>query len=749
MVAENIRLADRESQSANGVKEWLIGSATVGRHSTFQFFFDGGYDGLVPVIPASAGIRAAGKCPGLKGRDGWYPVKVTTLATTPQTIAAWTEMGAGVGIRCDKDVIAIDIDTLSGGHAERAHQLAVQLLGPSWPRIGRAPKVLLPYRVKEELAYRQYRFEDGVKHDAPGLIELLAGPTRWFVADNVHPKTGKPYHWPQGVPPKAELTEITRAQLDAYFAAITAEFKAAKGSSGSTVDRSKVNQETLKGDPALIREAMEALPNDASEFRYPEWSRVAAALRGACQDFPDLGRDLFEEWSDKVDPSAFGRDSEPQDPGRIYDSFTPPFGLGAGYLYALAETHSGGKFSRAEAWFDHEAAAAAELSQVPSGEDAANRFRFETMDDLAVAALHDGPIPLIKGFLDQGAMSVLYGESNVGKTFVALDIACHIALGKGWGGLKVTQGAVVYVAAEGGRGVAKRVAALCAKLGHSPNFIVLRLSVDLLHEGADLQPLIAAIKALGRPVSLVVIDTLSRAMAGGDENASTDMGAMVKNLDAIRQATSAHLMVVHHSGKDRAKGARGHSLLRAATDTEIEVSEGKFRATKQRDLDRNVSFAFGLEPITLGVDSDGDPISSCTVRLLPPNDEAAAGSAVDSERQRRVALAALRSLDGKSRAKQNDLMGRLVEELAKVGALGGASSPTVRKTLFEALGASGAEVEDDGLTFRLFFEKDGQHEKAPYVLTALRVPTDGGQESSDIQGDAGKLESSENAELFS
>ena len=30
-------------------------------------------------------------------------------------------------------------------------------------------------------------------------------------------------------------------------------------------------------------------------------------------------------------------------------------------------------------------------------------------------------------------------------------------------------------------------------------------------------------------------------------------------------------MLVHHTGKDTAKGARGHSLLRAATDTEIEV----------------------------------------------------------------------------------------------------------------------------------------------------------------------------------
>ena len=86
-------------------------------------------------------------------------------------------------------------------------------------------------------------------------------------------------------------------------------------------------------------------------------------------------------------------------------------------------------------------------------------------------------------------------------------------------------------------------------------------------------------------------------MAGGDENSSVDMGAMVKHLDAIRAATKAHLMVVHHSGKNKAKGARGHSLLRAATDTEIEVDGGRIAVTKQRDIERNFRSAFGIYSI--------------------------------------------------------------------------------------------------------------------------------------------------------
>ena len=80
---------------------------------------------------------------------------------------------------------------------------------------------------------------------------------------------------------------------------------------------------------------------------------------------------------------------------------------------------------------------------------------------------------------------------------------------------------------------------------------------------------------------------MSRALAGGNENAPDDMGAFVTNIDKIRHALNTHLCIVHHSGKDRARGARGHSLLRAGTDAELEVVKttalsGQVITTKQR-----------------------------------------------------------------------------------------------------------------------------------------------------------------------
>jgi hypothetical protein len=153
-------------------------------------------------------------------------------------------------------------------------------------------------------------------------------------------------------------------------------------------------------------------------------------------------------------------------------------------------------------------------------------------------------------------------------------------------------------------------------------FAVIPAAVDFRDKDA-VRGLILAINEaalrLGGRVRLIVIDTLSRALAGGDENSSTDMGAYVKAVDFIRLETGAHVMSIHHTGKDDAKGARGHSLLRAAIDTEIKVERGEgngtviARVTKQRDLDCAGAFSFRLREVRLGTNRRGKPIKSCVV----------------------------------------------------------------------------------------------------------------------------------------
>ena len=126
-------------------------------------------------------------------------------------------------------------------------------------------------------------------------------------------------------------------------------------------------------------------------------------------------------------------------------------------------------------------------------------------------------------------------------------------------------------------------------------------------------------KSEGCELKLVVIDTLSRAMGGGDENSGRDMMAVVSQIEHIKRETSAHICIVHHTGKDETRGARGHSSLRASVDTEIELSKTlgqsitTVRVTKQRDMQVCPPMPFSLDVIELGRDRRGDPITSCVV----------------------------------------------------------------------------------------------------------------------------------------
>ena len=236
-------------------------------------------------------------------------------------------------------------------------------------------------------------------------------------------------------------------------------------------------------------------------------------------------------------------------------------------------------------------------------------------------------LDFIQGVLVEQSAAVIYGESNAGKTFWATDMALHVAAGKEWNGRRVDGGPVIYCALEGGIGFQNRVSAWRDHHGMEDAtipFASIQASLNLLDPEADTPRLVETLSQVsserGQP-KLVVIDTLSRALAGGNENSPEDMGALVKNMDAIRHAIGCCVLFIHHSGKDAAKGARGHSLLRAAIDTEIEVcvqedSDVK-QATmvKQRELKKGDVFAFTLTVVELGENRHGEAVTTCVVEM--------------------------------------------------------------------------------------------------------------------------------------
>ena len=250
--------------------------------------------------------------------------------------------------------------------------------------------------------------------------------------------------------------------------------------------------------------------------------------------------------------------------------------------------------------------------------DESNVFELINADQITASLATDD---FVENLLISGAMSVVYGPSNCGKTFFASDLALHVAIGARWRDREIEQGGVIYIAAEGAHGIKNRVAAFKQKHGIVDGipFGVLPTSVNMSDPEGDIDTLINTVrlakKNYGR-VALVVIDTLARVMVG-NENAAEDMNAVIKNADRLRQVTNAHVMLIHHSGKSKEAGARGSSALRAATDTEIEIEKSNNVSTatvsKQREIECEGEFHFGLEVIELGHNQRGKAVTSCVV----------------------------------------------------------------------------------------------------------------------------------------
>jgi KaiC/GvpD/RAD55 family RecA-like ATPase len=270
---------------------------------------------------------------------------------------------------------------------------------------------------------------------------------------------------------------------------------------------------------------------------------------------------------------------------------------------------------------------AARLELVPDDDPAALRLR-----PLSIAQLRalGAPRWLVRGILQRRTVALIWGASGSGKTFVALDMVAATVTGTRWNGRRVGQGSVVYVAGEGH--LRDRLDALMAARGVSEDDLgllrIVAARVSLLEAGADLLPLVDEIKAAGEDmggVALVVLDTLNAMMSGGDENSSEDMGQMIAAARLLVEQIGCAVVFVHHAGKDAERGARGHSSLRAAVETELVIRDlGTHRTLtveKQRDGETGDVFNFKLRPVDLGAseDPEAEPDErrgSCAVEWL-------------------------------------------------------------------------------------------------------------------------------------
>jgi hypothetical protein len=195
-------------------------------------------------------------------------------------------------------------------------------------------------------------------------------------------------------------------------------------------------------------------------------------------------------------------------------------------------------------------------------------------------AIRDLPAPewLVEAVLPMPGVAMLYGAPKAGKSFAAIDLACSVATGRSWFGRATKAGTVLYVVAEGVTGTGVRADAW--SMYHAEN----DLDGVIWHPGAiklNNPAEVAALTLLCQELKpdLVIIDTFARCTAGIEENSAREMSLTVEQLDNLRDASGGCVLIVHHSGKDKAQGARGSSALLGAVDAALEVTGSTEKVT--------------------------------------------------------------------------------------------------------------------------------------------------------------------------
>jgi putative DNA primase/helicase len=246
----------------------------------------------------------------------------------------------------------------------------------------------------------------------------------------------------------------------------------------------------------------------------------------------------------------------------------------------------------------------------------------------------------VKGLFPKTGMGVVFGQSGSGKSFLVLDLANSLAKGEVWFGRRTVACPVTYVSLEGEAGLKNRISALesYSRAEISPNFRAI-IQPFSFGKPQDVVDLAAALPMDG----VIFIDTLNRASAGLDENSGKDMSQILEAGKQLQELTSSFVIVVHHTGKDAARGMRGHSSLHAALDGALEVertgNRRLWRAAKVKDGLDGEAVGFQLVTVPLGRDEDGELFDSCAIG---PDTVAAPMRKEPAGASQKVALKALR-----------------------------------------------------------------------------------------------------------
>lgn len=339
-------------------------------NNAFRQFWDLGFNRLVPIIPPDAGLsershirpEMLGKIPGTRGRDGkWSGLSLVKMESKEAFLDEWAAMGAGVGVKLGAGLIAIDIDTRDPERSAEILRIAREVFGLSPVRLGQAPKAALLYRVAEDVAMPAVTFDTGL--DERAQVEF-PGEGRQIVVHGLHPRTGRPYTWPEGLPRREDLPEIDRGKLEVFSERLLAELPSARTGRAAERKEGETDPATLLADPEperaaeivgrIVRPMPNSGPHAEDRIAYVTMAYAIKAAAGPSNEAE--ARDLFLDWCARWEDG----ENDLEDAAALFDGLRPPYRAGIGYLLDRAAEQSIG-----EAFFTDESDA-----EIPNRPDA-------------------------------------------------------------------------------------------------------------------------------------------------------------------------------------------------------------------------------------------------------------------------------------------------------------------------------------------------------------------------------------------
>lgn len=581
-----------------------------------------GYTGIIPV-----GRGPRQKAPPPAGYTGWAGIDPSGA-----DIQAWVDGREGarnIGWHLPRGHVVVDVDAYHGGGESltKLERAAGQPLPATWTSTARGrDSVSRHHFFRGELTEgRTWR-----DHPGDGIDSLHVGHRYAMVWPSVNPDAdGAQVCW---YDPDGELYEGVPDPV--WFTVLPAAWIAELSQDGIP----------LEGSAATDTDTAEALTGMRTG---PACPRVAS----------HLAKEL-----DRITAAAGGIGSL-HDPGQLYPLVAYGLEGHAGVREALS-THQAA-YVKARTWSRGESEGASDADwwrQVrgavgkhparvsmcncatdptedlpPEGqaEDPVEALLGQLLDRDALDLIPP-PKPLIRDVLDRYSESWIIGAPGGFKSFVALDWACHVACGLPWRGRVTQQGKVLYVVAEGAKSLTLRVKAWEATYGRRvEDVLFLPRPVQVKDgetdktgkPGREWRVLVEAARRL-EPV-LVILDTQARITVGLEENSNTSMGVLIEAVRALKEATGACVLVVHHTGRN-GEDARGASALDGAQDTEIRVDRPDKKALrelliaeistdKQKDGSEDDTWAIQMRVVDLGVDEEtGRRLSSLALEPWDP-----------------------------------------------------------------------------------------------------------------------------------